>query len=276
MKPRVHLPILKQPEPAEDDPLALLRGGRFARAFALVLGVFGLIWIVAHEVRAASPGPEVELVEKVHTALRAAPPPMPEIEDITPDRGDDEQGDAPPPMPEIEDITPDRGEEQGVSVDRFGHKRTASGALILEEGEVERGLPDDTIATLDQGGFFDPQAFDDAEKVKTKAYVHLMPGLPNEAVYVGLGLILLLSFVLFERYGKTMDPRGSGGGGGRDERPYWRRELSFLRRAMKSRWFQPAVQLPVVIGFIAVIVAGLIGSQEPGRNIAPVLTWNIW
>lgn len=277
MKPeRRRLPILNQPatESEDDDPLKLLRGGPFARVFALVLGVFGLIWIVAHEVR-ASPGPEVEIVEKVHTTLRATPP-KPPVKDITPDRSGDDEGGA-PPMPPIEDITPERPPEQpGVTVDRFGQKRTASGALILEDGEVERGLPEQTVADLEQGGFFDPEAFADVEKVKTKAYVHLMPGLPNQAVYIGLGLILLLSFVLFERYGKRKDPRGTGGGGDRDRRPYWRMELTWLRRAMKHRWFQPAVQLPVVIGFVAVIVAGLIGSQEPGRNIAPVLTWNIW
>jgi len=278
------LPILDQSPEPDDDPLQLLRGGPFARAFALVLGVFGLIWICAHEVRASAP--EVEVIEKVHTALRATPP-KPPVEDITPDRGGEQPGGA-PPMPPIEDITPERPAEQpGVTVDRFGQKRTASGALILEDGEVERGLPDGTVAELEQGGFFDPEAFADVEKVKTKAYVHLMPGLPNQAVYIGLGLILLLSFVLFERHGKrhpastvrvrladVKDPRGTGGGG--ERRPYWRAELTFLRRAMKHRWFQPAVQLPVVIGFVAVIVAGLIGSQEPGRNIAPVLTWNIW
>ena len=269
MKRRVHLPVIAG-EPDADDPLKLLRGGAFARAFALVLGVFGLIWIVAHEVRAAPPGDALEVVEKVHTVLRATPP-KPPVEDIT------------PPMPPIEDITPERPPEpsnrDGVTVDRFGHKRTASGALILEDGEVEQGLPEDTIAALDEGGFFDPEAFADAETVKTKAYVHLMPGLPNEVVYVGLGLILVLSFLVFERYGKRGDPRGTGGGGSREDRPYWRLELTrwaWLRRAMKSRWFQPAVQLPVVIAFVAVIVAGLIGSQEPGRNIAPVLTWNIW
>ena len=255
------LPILNQPEP-EDDPLQLLRGGPFARVFALLLGVFGLIWMVAHEVRAADP--DVEIIEKVHTAVRATPP-QPPVEDIT------------PPMPPVEDITPEHPPDpSGVTVDRFGQKRTASGALILEDGEVELGLPEDTISELEQGGFFDPEAFDDVEKVKTKAYVHLMPGLPNQVVYVGIGLILLLSFVLFERYGKRKDPRGTGGGGGRERRPYWRRELTFLRKAMKHRLFQPAVQLPVVLAFIAVIVAGLIGSQEPGRNIAPVLTWNIW
>ncbi len=281
MSRRVRLPISNQRDEApQDDPLALLRGGRFARVFALVLGVFALVWMIAHEVRAASPGPGVELIEKVHTSLRATPP-KPEIEDITPERGDEagEPSGGAPPMPTIEDITPERppgSEDAGVTVDRFGQKRTASGALILEQGEVERGLPRDTVVELEQGGFFDPEAFADVEKVKTKAYVHLMPGLPNEAVYVGLGLILLLSFVLFERYGKRKDPRGTKGGGTRDARPYWRFELTRMRKLMKHRWFQPAVQLPVVLGFVAVIVAGLIGSQEPGRNIASVLTWNIW
>lgn len=45
---------------------------------------------------------------------------------------------------------------------------------------------------------------------------------------------------------------------------------------MKSRWFQLAVQIPVVIGFLAAISLGLIGAQNPGRSIAPVLTWSIW
>jgi polyferredoxin len=261
---RVHLPVLGAASNDEDDPLALLRGGPFARAFVLILGVLGLVWMIAHEVRAASPGPEVEVIDRVHTAVRAAPP------------------STPPPPPPIEDITPPRPDEEGVTVDRFGQKRTASGALILDEGPLEdpeRGLSDETMAELEAGGFFDPGAFEDAEQVKTKAYVHLMPGLPNEIVYVGIGLILLLSFALFERYGKRKDPRGTGGGGSRDARPYWRFELTrwpALRRALRSRWFQPLFQIPVVIAFLAVIIAGLIGSQEPGRNIAPVLTWNIW
>lgn len=268
-KKRVHLPVLRARDD-EADPLELLRGGPFARTFVLILGLIGLIWMIAHEVRAASPGSDVEVIERVHTAVRATPPstPPPPIEDIT------------PPPPPVEDITPPRPEDEGVTVDRFGQKRTASGALILDEGEgPERGLSDETIAELDAGGFFDPAAFDDAQQVKTKAYVHLMPGLPNEIVYVGIGLILLLSFLLFERYGKRKDPRGTGGGGSRHARPYWRFRLTrsaWLRSAVKSRWFQPAFQIPVVVAFLAVIVAGLIGSQEPGRNIAPVLTWNIW
>ena len=268
---RFRLPLLGASEPDhDDDPLALLRGGRFARVFALVLGAFGLIWMIAHEVRADAPRSGVEIVEQIHTSLRAAPPPMPPIEDIPPK---DEAGGA-PPMPPIEDITEDR----------FGTQRTNSGALVLgDEGGGEAsddglGISDQARRELDQGGFFDPDAFADAKKVEVKAYVHLMPGIPNEVFYAGVGLILLLSFVLFERASKRT-VQTTGGGGSREDRPYFRFELTrfaWLRRMIKSRWFQPAVQLPVVIGFLAVIVIGLIGNQQPGRNIAPVLTWNIW
>src|SRR5690606_16179274 len=153
----------------------------------------------------------------------------------------------------------------------FGRQRTGTGALGLEGGESDEalGLPDQQRQELASGGFFDPGAFDDVQTVKKKAYVHLMPGIPNEAFFAGVVLILLLSFSLFERHGKR----------DRRARSYWQLELTklpWLRRAIKSRWFQPAVQIPVVIAFLAVIVIGLIGSQEPGRNLAPVLTWNIW
>ncbi|MEM9453053.1 MAG: 4Fe-4S binding protein [Myxococcota bacterium] len=313
-----------------DDPLAFVRGGRFARAFALVVAVIGLVWIGAHRVQARN---LAEAQVRVHADLRddprfasmvarlAAPPmppveditpdrsgegggegsvpPMPAVEDITPDRSDEGGGEGSvPPMPPVEDITPDRSDEGGgeggvppmpaveditpagngdeeVYTDRFGRKRTKSGALILDEeggGEEGIGLDPGVVAELDQGGFFDPTAFDDAKTVKKKAYVHLMPGIPNSVFFASGVVILLLSFLVFERYGKRKDPRSR-------ERGYWRLELTrwpWLARAIKSRWFQPAVQLPVVIGFLAVIVAGLVGSQEPGRNIAPVLTWNIW
>jgi len=259
----------------------------------LIVAVIGLVWIAAERVQARDvSGAEV----RVHGDLRHDPrfsglvaaleapeppveergtgvtPPKPPVEDITPDRS----GSA-PPMPPVEDITPTTpagtGDEE-VFIDRFGRKRTKSGALILDEGDAPEGIGLDpkVVAELDQGGFFDPTAFDDAKTVKKKAYVHLMPGIPNEVFFASGIVILLLSFVVFERYGSRKDPRSRS-------RTYWRFELTrwpWLRRAIKSRWFQPAVQLPVVIGFLAVIAAGLFGSQEPGRNIAPVLTWNIW
>ena len=271
------LPVVGQSEDPGEDPLALVRGGRFARVFALLMAVFGLVWVGGKTVQARDTS---DAVVKVHSELDgarlAAAPPKPPVEDITPDRSETAEGSA-PPMPEVEDITPDRTDETepDYEIDRFGRKRTKSGALVLEEGEEkpdDLGLDADAKKKLADGGFFDPEAFDDAKTVKKKAYVHLMPGIPNSVFFFSSVVILLMSFVIFERYGKDKDPRSR-------RRNYWRFELTKwppLARAMKSRWFQPAVQIPVVIAFIAVIVAGLIGSQEPGRNIAPVLTWNIW
>lgn len=263
------LPVLGQNREPEEDPLALVRGGRFAMGFALFLAVVGLYWIGASRVRARSTENAVvkvhsDLQERVEGTLLAAAPPKPPVEDITPK--------AAPPMPPVEDVTP-KADDDTYTVDRFGRKRSKSGAIILDEGGDENvGVDAGTKQDLDQGGFFDPDAFDDAKTVKKKAYVHLMPGLPNE-VFFGAGIvILLLSFVVFERYGKAKNPRSYA-------RNYWRFELTrfaWMRRAMKSRWFQPAVQIPVVLGFLGVIVIGLVGSQDPGRNIAPVLTWNIW
>ena len=272
MTSRKRLPIFQPREEADEDPLALLRGGRFARLFAGGLAVLGLFWIVSDRVEARDTR---EAVVLVHTALQDVPP-QPPVEDITPKRPvpppppvEDITPPRPPPNPPVEDITPG-----GETEDRFGRKRTNTGALVLEDGEPAEadklGLPAEQRAVIAGGGFFDPTAFDDVKTVKKKAYVHLMPGIPNEAFFAGVILILLLSFTLFERHGK------------RDRharRKYWQFELTsipWLRRAIKSRWFQPAVQLPVVISFLAVIVIGLVGSQEPGRNLAPVLTWNIW
>ncbi|MEZ4380235.1 MAG: 4Fe-4S binding protein [Nannocystaceae bacterium] len=323
------LPVISEQAAAtpEDDPLVLLRGGRFARWFAIGLGVVGLVWIVGARVEARSAAGSVvmvhsavasdaryePLVAQLAQASAEGPPPagveeLPPRGDTPPPAGIEElpprgapppadveelpprgapppagveelppRGEAPPPAG-VEDLPakPITDDGEAFTVDAFGRKRTKSGALILEDesdGEAAGlGLTDDQRDALAGGGFFDVGAFDDVKVVKRKAYVHLMPGIPNEAFFGASVLILLLSFAIFERYGKGRDPRSR-------VRTYWRRELTrwpWLRRAIKSRWFQPAVQLPVVLGFVAVIVIGLIGSQEPGRNLAPVLTWNIW
>ena len=274
---RIRLPIV---EDHDEDPLALLRGGRFARWFAGGLAVLVLAWVVDAQVEARATQ-EIEL--RPHNSLRSgtegwlaqAAPPKPGVEDITPPRPPVE--DITPlqaPPPPVEDITPGGSaagaDDEALKADRFGRKRNARGDLVLSEGEDDAasGLTREQLAEVRSGGFFDPTAFDDIKTVKKKAYVHLMPGIPNEAFFVGIVVILLVSFTLFERRGEKK-PR----------RDYWRFELTrwpWLRRLLKSRWSQPALQLPVVIVFLAVIVCGLIGSQEPGRNLAPVLTWNIW
>ena len=284
---RVRLPVIATQAMAieEDDPLLLLRGGRFARWFASGLAVFGLAWVVGARVDARDADSVL-----VHAALRTdsqvqalvgamQAPPRPAVEDITPPKPVVQGLPAAPPMPPVEDIAPSPKpfieditpgtRSQAVSEDRFGGKRTSTGARVLGEDAPadELGLTEQQLGEIRSGGFFDPGAFDDVKTVKKKAYVHLMPGIPNEAFFIGVIVILLASFTLFER--RTGQP----------PRHYWKFELTrwpWLARAMKSRWFQPMIQLPVVIAFLAVIVIGLVGSQEPGRNLAPVLTWNIW
>ena len=225
--------------------MLVLRRGPFPAGFMLLLAVIGLVWLASHRAEARDFD---NAIVKVHTQLLAS---------------------APPPMPEVEDITPER-----ENVDEFGKKTTKSGSIVLDhharpEETPEAGIDEATREQLAAGGFFDPDAFADAEPIERKAYVHLMPGIPDTVYYSAIAVIVLVSFVLFERYGTRKDPRSW-------DRPYWRIELKFLRRAMKSRWFQPAFQIPVVLGFLAIIAIGLIGNQDPGRNIAPVVTWNIW
>lgn len=44
----------------------------------------------------------------------------------------------------------------------------------------------------------------------------------------------------------------------------------------QSRWLLFAIKLVVVALFLLVIYSGLMGTQIPERNLATVLTWNIW
>jgi polyferredoxin len=49
-----------------------------------------------------------------------------------------------------------------------------------------------------------------------------------------------------------------------------------VRGIVRARSFQFFLRLPFVFLFLFIIFAGLFGSQTPGRNIAPLLTWTIW
>ncbi|AUW93141.1 cyclic nucleotide-binding protein [Sulfobacillus thermotolerans] len=50
----------------------------------------------------------------------------------------------------------------------------------------------------------------------------------------------------------------------------------FFRWLFHRRWYQFAAQLPNVIIFNIVIIAGLIGVVNPNRNFATVITWYVW
>ncbi len=51
---------------------------------------------------------------------------------------------------------------------------------------------------------------------------------------------------------------------------------AFFRWLFHRRWYQFAAQLPNVIIFNIVIIAGLVGVVNPNRNFATVITWYVW
>ena len=53
-------------------------------------------------------------------------------------------------------------------------------------------------------------------------------------------------------------------------------DMPWLRRFLKSAWFQPVFQIPVLLIFLIIIVAGLFDIQQGDRNIATLLMWTIW
>jgi hypothetical protein len=53
-------------------------------------------------------------------------------------------------------------------------------------------------------------------------------------------------------------------------------DIGWVKSAMESRWFQPAFQIPVFLGFVIIIIAGLFDIQQGDMNIATLLMWTIW
>ncbi|HHO49792.1 MAG TPA: hypothetical protein ENK18_02715, partial [Deltaproteobacteria bacterium] len=94
--------------------------------------------------------------------------------------------------------------------------------------------------------------------------VMVMQGVPGWMFALAVGLVITLTFVLVERAGLADTDR-------------FRIDLTSrgpLRGLLRKRWFQPAIQLPILVLFLLTVVAGLFGSS--GRNIAPVLVWTVW
>jgi len=52
--------------------------------------------------------------------------------------------------------------------------------------------------------------------------------------------------------------------------------IKTVERAFKARPFQFIVQFPVVLLFILVVITGLYGVMDPGRNFSTVATWTTW
>ena len=53
-------------------------------------------------------------------------------------------------------------------------------------------------------------------------------------------------------------------------------DIGWVKRAMQARWFQPALQIPVFLGFVIIIIAGLFDIQKGDMNVATLLMWTIW
>ncbi len=103
-------------------------------------------------------------------------------------------------------------------------------------------------------------------------FVHSMWGIPSWLYAVSVGLILVLSFGLFEIVARM----GRAGGDEKPPRVDLLRYLPGLRALLRWRWTRPACQATVVALFLTIIIAGLFGDQLPSRNVAPLLTWTIW
>ena len=101
-------------------------------------------------------------------------------------------------------------------------------------------------------------------------FVHSMWGIPPWLYALSVGLVLVLSFGLFELIG--LRARSSKLAPAR---------LDLFRipgLARLVRWppFRFACQLAVAGVFVLIILAGLYGDQLASRNIAPLLTWTLW
>ncbi len=134
----------------------------------------------------------------------------------------------------------------------------------------------------------DSQACRDRFKTEPGSYfMHTMWGIPDWLYYVSIGVVLLVSFLMFEgtalfrRRRRAVvhlpvlpEPtrsmhRNAGTGSDRIDLMRWAVVRTFLR----SRPARAFVQLFVVCVFLLIIAAGLFGNQNPALNIAPLLTW---
>jgi polyferredoxin/YHS domain-containing protein len=97
--------------------------------------------------------------------------------------------------------------------------------------------------------------------------MHRMLGLPDWMYYGGVGLLLVISFGLFEK----SKYRISG-----SSRRFDLLQFSWLRRALLHPFARFGIQAVSAALFMLIIGAGLFGNQLPSKNIAPLLTWTIW
>ncbi|MFT5366463.1 MAG: polyferredoxin/YHS domain-containing protein [Candidatus Latescibacterota bacterium] len=96
---------------------------------------------------------------------------------------------------------------------------------------------------------------------------HIMLGLPNWLYYGSVGLILVLSFGIFEK--KRYNTSASG-------TRFDLLQFRGLRQLIIHPFTRFGVQAFAAGLFVLIIAAGLFGNQLSTKNIAPLVTWTIW
>ena len=84
------------------------------------------------------------------------------------------------------------------------------------------------------------------------------------ALVAGLGVAGLYAFRLRARAGATTSE------------PLNLLDIPWLRRVLTASGFQPALQAPLLVLMVVVVVVGLGDVQDGGVNFATKLTWTIW
>lgn len=96
---------------------------------------------------------------------------------------------------------------------------------------------------------------------------HVMVGLPAWVLTASIGLAMALSAFVLTRTGPAITANG------------WRFELTSLppvKWLVSRRWFQFALQVPLVGVLGLILYAGFFGTPVADKNAATVLTWTLW
>lgn len=95
----------------------------------------------------------------------------------------------------------------------------------------------------------------------------IMSGIPAWLFFLGIGLILVVSFIAVELLNQKT----------KEKKKYWTFNLlsiKFLDTLVKKPYFKFLFQFPMFLIFCFIIYAGIFGHGI--INIAPILTWTIW
>ena len=102
-------------------------------------------------------------------------------------------------------------------------------------------------------------------------HASMMAGIPDWLYYASIVIVMLVSFILLETMHRKPGKKASNG-----RLKFELTRFKPVKYFFRSRAIQLFFQLSFVFLFGVVLFAGFYGDRNPGRNIAPTLTWNIW